>query len=352
MNKKTSGLALSVTALYCLLTLSIAQSNPPPAQNYTNKLQLGKTVDTFVVYWSQNSTHITFELHVHNTTWLLFGFQNTSTMQSDAVLAWLNTDRTGYFANVVLNNSKLGNSPNYQYTVNTDQNWIPLNALIYNNYLCVQMIRPIKLQQCSQYSASNNVDLVTGSIPITFATGITVDLFALTVTIQSVNTTNANVLNDTQGPYSCATPPQIATFGSTPTQAYSNYMDLADGGNYRLYWNYNDTTFVGEVHVRTLGWVGFGFSPNGNMPSSNVMIFYVDSNGVANFTERYTNGPTDARGVTLSAAQNWKLVTWKQANGYTVVKFQRPIVLCGEHEITISVCSYNYSNELFLVFIK
>ena len=55
--------------------------------------------------------------------------------------------------------------------------------------------------------------------------------------------------------------------------------------NYTLYWTFdNDAqniTFA--VRVRTTGWVGFGLSPNGQMPQSDVVIGWVDAGGNAHF---------------------------------------------------------------------
>ena len=51
--------------------------------------------------------------------------------------------------------------------------------------------------------------------------------------------------------------------------------------DYTLYWTFdNDAqniTFA--VRVRTTGWVGFGLSPNGQMPQSDVVIGWVDGTG-------------------------------------------------------------------------
>ena len=51
--------------------------------------------------------------------------------------------------------------------------------------------------------------------------------------------------------------------------------------DYTLYWTFdNDAgniTFA--VRVRTTGWVGFGLSPNGQMPQSDVVIGWIDGAG-------------------------------------------------------------------------
>ena len=50
---------------------------------------------------------------------------------------------------------------------------------------------------------------------------------------------------------------------------------------YILYWTFDkaaeNITFA--VRVQTTGWVGFGVSPNGQMPQSDVVIGWVDGTG-------------------------------------------------------------------------
>ena len=51
--------------------------------------------------------------------------------------------------------------------------------------------------------------------------------------------------------------------------------------NYSLFWNFDRATqnISFAVRVRTTGWVGFGLSPNGQMPQSDVVIGWVENAG-------------------------------------------------------------------------
>ena len=51
--------------------------------------------------------------------------------------------------------------------------------------------------------------------------------------------------------------------------------------DYTLYWTFDNTaqSIRFAVHVRTTGWIGFGLSPNGQMPQSDVVIGWVDGTG-------------------------------------------------------------------------
>ena len=57
-----------------------------------------------------------------------------------------------------------------------------------------------------------------------------------------------------------------------------------NGGLYELYWTFDNAaeTVSFAVRVQTTGWIGFGLSPNGQMPNSDVVIGWVD-NGEAFF---------------------------------------------------------------------
>ena len=52
---------------------------------------------------------------------------------------------------------------------------------------------------------------------------------------------------------------------------------------YVLHWNVNSETINFAVNVSTTGWVGFGVSPNGQMPGSDVVIGWVSSEGETYF---------------------------------------------------------------------
>ena len=61
---------------------------------------------------------------------------------------------------------------------------------------------------------------------------------------------------------------------------------LDQGGQYyALYWNFTRTTesIYFAVNVSTTGWVGFGLSPNEQMPGSDVVIGWVSSAGQTYF---------------------------------------------------------------------
>ena len=71
-------------------------------------------------------------------------------------------------------------------------------------------------------------------------------------------------------------------------EEYTFSASLDDG--YKLHWNFDleQQTIAFAVNVSSTGWVGFGLSPNGQMPQSDVVIGWVDNDGTANFHVRWS----------------------------------------------------------------
>ncbi len=69
------------------------------------------------------------------------------------------------------------------------------------------------------------------------------------------------------------------------TQDYRFFAKLDQDGMYELFWSFDldAETISFAVRVKTIGWVGFGLSPNGQMPGSDVVIGWVDDEGVEFF---------------------------------------------------------------------
>lgn len=57
---------------------------------------------------------------------------------------------------------------------------------------------------------------------------------------------------------------------------------------YTMYWSLDSATRTMSfaVRVQTTGWIGFGLSPNGQMPGSDVVIGWVNDNGDTFFDVR------------------------------------------------------------------
>lgn len=56
---------------------------------------------------------------------------------------------------------------------------------------------------------------------------------------------------------------------------YTHSAELMEDEQFHVFWKYDDQDITFEIHCRTLGWVGFGLSPNGGMSSSDIIIGWV-----------------------------------------------------------------------------
>jgi hypothetical protein len=116
---------------------------------------------------------------------------------------------------------------------------------------------------------------------------------------------------------------------------YQNSFELVPK-SYKLFWNATNMTVTGEVNVKAQGWVGLGFSKDGRMAPANVMVVYANPDGSPNFSERY-NSYLPAVGSYRTPNQNWYLLNYAKRGDSTIVKFSRPVTLCGPNETSINV---------------
>ncbi|XP_036406203.1 DBH-like monooxygenase protein 2 homolog [Megalops cyprinoides] len=105
--------------------------------------------------------------------------------------------------------------------------------------------------------------------------------------------------------------------------------------NVTLRWGFDETrdeiTF--ELTVKTTGWVGLGFSPNGGMAGADIVIGGVSPNGSTYFTDRHAVGQSLPL---VDARQSYTLLSLAEADGQTTMKFQRSIQSCDADDFAIS----------------
>lgn len=105
------------------------------------------------------------------------------------------------------------------------------------------------------------------------------------------------------------------------------------GGLYELYWTFDNEneiiTFA--VRVNTTGWVGFGFSYDGQMPNSDVVIGWVVGDN-SFFHDRFATG---RRQPAIDEQQDWTLVDAEEVDGFTILEFKRKYITCDDKDIPI-----------------
>nr|XP_022919190.1 MOXD1 homolog 2 [Onthophagus taurus]XP_022919191.1 MOXD1 homolog 2 [Onthophagus taurus] len=105
--------------------------------------------------------------------------------------------------------------------------------------------------------------------------------------------------------------------------------------DYRLLWSLGpgpqDITF--ELQVRTLGYVGFGFSKDGRMPGSDMIVGWVDK-GQVYFQDRHvTNADREPE---VDSSQDYQLLLGYENSTHTVLRFRRQLDTCDHHDIPIT----------------
>ncbi|KAF4071092.1 hypothetical protein AMELA_G00280910 [Ameiurus melas] len=133
-----------------------------------------------------------------------------------------------------------------------------------------------------------------------------------------------------------------------PALPFSEYLDSS--ANVLLRWGFDmlKDTITFEVTVNTTGWVGFGFSPNGGMAGSDIVIGGVGPGGIY-FTDRKAAGNVMPA---LAQKQDSKVLSLTEVNGQTVMKFQRSIKACDENVLPITevpvklIYAYDYTDDI------
>ncbi|KAK3088637.1 hypothetical protein FSP39_021673 [Pinctada imbricata] len=116
-----------------------------------------------------------------------------------------------------------------------------------------------------------------------------------------------------------------------PTENYAFHEILDNNGEFHLYWNVNKTHIAFETHVKTWGYVAFGFSTNGKM-------FPAD--------DRHTTGHF---APIKDKSQDWTLLHGEENNFGTLLKMVRKLDTCDEDDFVITDSTmkgiYAYSSE-------
>lgn len=122
------------------------------------------------------------------------------------------------------------------------------------------------------------------------------------------------------GCISCMTPSSQAMF---PNSAELNK-------DYKVYWNFTQEKITFQVVVNATGWVSLGFSPNGGMYNSDLMMAWTAPNGSVMFKDVHFK---ESGTIYVDKIQNWKRLAYTQSNGQTVVTFERRTKICKANRL-------------------
>ncbi|XP_028998061.1 DBH-like monooxygenase protein 2 homolog [Betta splendens] len=87
-----------------------------------------------------------------------------------------------------------------------------------------------------------------------------------------------------------------------------------------------------QLAVNTTGWVGIGFSPNGGMKGSDLVIGGYGTDG-SYFADYHATG--NSRPL-VDEQQSYTLLSTSETDGQTVLTFQRPLRTCDDQDVEIT----------------
>ncbi|XP_030375434.1 MOXD1 homolog 2-like [Scaptodrosophila lebanonensis] len=133
---------------------------------------------------------------------------------------------------------------------------------------------------------------------------------------------------------------QVAAGMAGPNDVYSmagmswdHAVDLNE--DFRILWTHINQDITFEIQARTMGYVGFGFSADGQLAGTDIAIGWVDD-GQTFFQDRYVaaDGAAEPR---VDPSQDYILMMGYENATHTVIRFRRKLQTCDEeHDVQIS----------------
>ena len=302
--------------------VTVISSNIGPSE-YFDHIELLAEPDKFLLFWKSNETHIIFEAHVKTFGWCAFGISSTGPWGiSDLMIAWTNNDGTGHFSD-----RHITNDEPMKPIVDNKQNWFPIYLGRKAQYTVVKFIRKFVGNEDNE-----DLNIMSENVNVIYGWGDTFQNGEILVNEHNLYKTDLNLINV---PVSNDSPQSLDSiskdFKIKPTKEYDSSKVLVEN-MLHLYWSVDGDKFIGELHARTNGWVMFGFSPFGEMNNSDVFIGWIHKEKT-NFIDSFIENDE----IVQDTIQDWDLINSYEANNYTMFKFERNIVLCGQNDITIEV---------------
>uniref|UniRef100_A0A8D0DGG4 Monooxygenase, DBH-like 1, like n=1 Tax=Sander lucioperca TaxID=283035 RepID=A0A8D0DGG4_SANLU len=133
-----------------------------------------------------------------------------------------------------------------------------------------------------------------------------------------------------------------------PTLPFMEYLD--QNNLVCLKWGFDNPqgNITFKLVVNTTGWVGFGFSPNGGMKGSDIVIGGVGPSGIY-FTDRYATGNSKPL---VDEQQSYTLLSMTESDGQTTMTFRRSIQSCDGQDFHITdkpiklIYAYGITDEI------
>jgi hypothetical protein len=113
----------------------------------------------------------------------------------------------------------------------------------------------------------------------------------------------------------------------SPKGSYGYNKELIPDA-YNFYWNVTGDNITIELHVKNVGWFGFGFSPNGGMFGSDVVVLYPSSDVNKPIVRDSHIVAASADGIVPDQQQDWHLLGHENIDGFYRSRFTRSLRTC------------------------
>ncbi|XP_039963293.1 MOXD1 homolog 2 [Bactrocera tryoni] len=115
--------------------------------------------------------------------------------------------------------------------------------------------------------------------------------------------------------------------------SWDHAVDLNE--DFRILWTIINQDITFEIQARTLGYVGFGFSPDGSLAGSDIAIGWVDK-GQTYFQDRHITRNVNTEPI-VDPSQDYILMLGYENATHTVLRFRRKLDTCDKlHDISIT----------------
>lgn len=131
-----------------------------------------------------------------------------------------------------------------------------------------------------------------------------------------------------------------------PSEPFKNSLIFIEPDIVLLYWSFNSSHILFEVHAKTNGWVSFGLQ---SKSLTDFVLGFVNDDGSAYFSDQH-RWTIDAFNMSeVDAKQDWTPLYLAKTKGYTVMKFIRPINGCGVNQADVEDLDVPVNSNVTLV---
>ncbi|XP_015603394.1 MOXD1 homolog 2 [Cephus cinctus] len=104
--------------------------------------------------------------------------------------------------------------------------------------------------------------------------------------------------------------------------------------NFLVLWTPGDRDVTFEVQVKTLGYVGLGFTKDDNRVGADMVIGWVDNNGQVHLQDRHVKAA--GRDPQMDTSQDYRLLLGYENKTHTVLRFSRSYDTCDLRDLKIT----------------